>query len=254
MSGGWHPAINTSHLHEFVLQAPFKMETSLHASLRPRGGFPSFHRSDGRIFPDTVPVHQSSRKLLRFLSGGGGGGSLSVQGPALRTVDYPSGFHSGVCSHLCVGSLPRDSSSQVPGRLADHRLVGVGGQKNVQDLLSLCHSLGIVLNEEKSDLVPSQTANYLGMTIDTGAARIFPSLARVEKFLSVVETFCALYAPPAQLWRVFSGHLASLERLVPHCRLRTRSLQWHLKTHWSPKLDPPSLPVLLSREVREDVS
>ena len=39
------------------------------------------------------------------------------------------------------------------------------------------------------------------------------------------------------------GHLASLERLVPHGRLRMRSLQWHLKTQWSPVSDPPSLPV-----------
>ena len=33
-----------------------------------------------------------------------------------------------------------------------------------------------------------------------------------------------------------------------------RSLQWHLKTHWSPESDPPSLPVPLSRKVREDLS
>ena len=97
-------------------------------------------------------------------------------------------------------------------------------KQNVRDLLLLCHSLGIVINEGKSDLVPSQTANYLGMTTDTGAARIFPSLARAEKFLSVAETFCALNAPPAQLWQVILGHLASLERLVPHGRLRMRSL------------------------------
>ena len=71
-------------------------------------------------------------------------------------------------------------------------------KKNVQDLLSLCHSFWIVINEEKSDLVPLQTANSLGMTIDTGAVRIFPSLALVEKFLSVAETFCTLSAPPAR--------------------------------------------------------
>ena len=69
-------------------------------------------------------------------------------------------------------------------------------KRNVQDLLSVC---GIVINK-KSDLVPSQTANYLGMTIDNGAARIFPSLARVRKFLSVAETFCTMSAPSAQLW------------------------------------------------------
>ena len=50
------------------------------------------------------------------------------------------------------------------------------------------------------------------------------------------------------------GHLASLERLVPHCRLRIRSLQWHLKTHWSPESDPPSLSVALPEEARRDLS
>ena len=127
-------------------------------------------------------------------------------------------------------------------------------KRNVQDLLWLCHSLGIVINEEKSDLVPSQTANYLGMTINTGATTIYPALVRVEKFLSVAERFHALFSPPAQLWQVLWGHLASLERLVPHSRLRMRSLQWHLKTQWSLDLDLPSLPVPLSWEVREDLS
>ena len=97
-------------------------------------------------------------------------------------------------------------------------------KKKVQDLLSLCHSLGIVINEEKSDLVPSQTANYLGMIINTEAARIFPALAWVEKFLSVAMRFCAKSALPTQLWQVLLGYLALLERLLPHSRLRVRSL------------------------------
>ena len=50
------------------------------------------------------------------------------------------------------------------------------------------------------------------------------------------------------------GHLASLERLVPHGRLRMRSLQWHLKSQWSPESDPPSLLVALPEEARRDLS
>ena len=46
-----------------------------------------------------------------------------------------------------------------------------------------------------------------------------------------------MQSPPAQLWQVILGHLALLERLVPHGRLRMRSLQWHLKMHWSPESD-----------------
>ena len=49
--------------------------------------------------------------------------------PPLQTVDCPLGLHSGVCSGICVGTLPRDSSSQVPGRVAGPRLFGDGGQK-----------------------------------------------------------------------------------------------------------------------------
>ena len=124
----------------------------------------------------------------------------------------------------------------------------------VQSLLSLCHTLGIVINEKKSDLVPSQTAKYLGMTIDTEAGKVFPSLARVEKFLTVAESFCTMDAPLAQLWQVILGHLASLKLLVPHGRPRMRSLQWHPKARWSPESDPPSLPVALPREVKRDLS
>ena len=124
----------------------------------------------------------------------------------------------------------------------------------VQSLLSLCRTLRIVINEKKSDLVPSQTAKYLGMTIVTEASKVFPSQAQVEKFLTVAESFCTMAAPPAQLWQVILDHLASFERLVLHCRLRMRTLQWHLKAHWSPESDPPSLPVPLPQEVRRDLS
>ena len=68
--------------------------------------------------------------------------------------------------------------------------------QHVWELLSLCHSLGIVINDEKSDLVPSQSATYLGMTIDTVAAKVFPTLAQVEKFLSVAEQFFTVTTPP----------------------------------------------------------
>ena len=127
-------------------------------------------------------------------------------------------------------------------------------RQHFRELLSLCHSLGIVINDEKSDLVPSQCATYLGMTIDTVAAKVFPTLAWVEKFLSVAEQFLTVTTPPAQLWQVLLGHLSSLVRLVPHGRLRMRSLQWHLKTHWSPESDPPDLPIPQFQEVEEDLS
>ena len=54
------PMIDLSHLNEFVLQTPFKMETVASALL-------SIDLKDVYF---QIPVHQSSRKLLRFLSEG----------------------------------------------------------------------------------------------------------------------------------------------------------------------------------------
>ena len=123
--GGWRPVIDLSHLNEFVLQTLFKMETVASVLLSVREeGFPSFHQSEGRVFPDTrSSVVEEAIEVLVV------GASLSVQSFVLRAVDCPSGLHSGVCSVICVGSLPQDSSSQVPGRLAGPRLFGDGGQK-----------------------------------------------------------------------------------------------------------------------------
>ena len=127
-------------------------------------------------------------------------------------------------------------------------------RQHVQDLLLLCHDLGIVVNKEKSDLTPSRSASYLGMTIDTVAGKVSPSRARVEKFLRLAGNFVKMNSPPARQWEVLLGHLSSLEKLVPRGRLRLRSMQWQLKTSWSPEDGPPDLPVELTQEIREDLS
>ena len=106
---------------------------------------------------------------------------------------------------------------------------------------------------EKSDLVPSQTEKYLGMTIDTEAGKVFPSGVSREIPDGSGELLCYGRSPSSALAGIL-GHLASLERLVPHGRLRMLTLQWHLKAQWSPESDPPSLPMSLPREVRRDMS
>ena len=214
-----------------------------------RGVFSSFLGSEGRVLSDPDP-----RIIEEAVEVHVGGDSLPVQSPVLRSVDCSPGLYQGLRGGVSLGTLPRDQTAPLPGRLFGSLLLGEESQGVDQGLLSLCHTLGIVINEKKSDLVPSQSAKYLGMTIDTGAGKVYPSLARVEKFLAVAERFCSMQSPPAQLWQVILGHLASLERLVPHVRLRMHSLQWHLKTQWSPESDPPSLPVALPEEARRDLS
>ena len=249
-TGGWKPVIDLSHLNDFVQLTPFKMETVASVLLSVREGdfLASLFLKDAYF---QIPIHGSSRKLLRFMSEG------TVY--QFRALCFGLSTAPQVFTRVfaVVSAWAHSRGIRLLRYLDDWLVLSSSERKakeSIREFLSLCRTLGIVINEKKSDLVPSQSAKYLGITIDTGAGKVFPSLARVEKFLSVAERFCSMQSPPAQLWQVILGHLASLERLVPHGRLRMRSLQWHLKMHWSPESDPPSLPVALPEEARRDLS
>ena len=214
-----------------------------------RGGFSSFLGSEGRVLSDPDP-----RIIEEAVEVHVGGDSLLFKALCFGLSTAPQVFTRVFAA---VSAWAHSRGIRLLRYLDDWLGLSSSEKKakeSIRELLSVCHTLGIVINEKKSDLVPSQSAKYLGMTIDTGAGKVFPSLARVEKFLTVAERFCSMQSPPAQLWQVILGHLASLERLVPHGRLRMRSLQWHLKMHWSPESDPPSLPVALPEEARRDLS
>ena len=249
-TGGWRPVIDLSHLNDFVQLTSFKMETVASVLLSVREGdfLASLDLKDAYF---QIPIHGSSRKLLRFMSEGT---VYQFKALCFGLSTAPQVFTRVFAA---VSAWAHSHGIRLLRYLDDWLVLSSSEKKakeSIRELLSLCHTLGIVINEKKSDLVPSQSAKYLSMTIDTGAGKVFPSLARVEKFLTVAERFCSMQSPPAQLWQVILSHLASLERLVPHGRLRMRSLQWHLKMHWSPESDPPSLPVALPEEVRRDLS
>ena len=244
--GVWRPVIDLSHLNEFVQLTLFKMETVASVLLSVREGdfLASLDLKDTYF---QIPIHPSLWKLLRLTSEG------TVY--QFRALCFGLSTAPQVFTRIFAAVSAWAHTHGI--RYLDDWLVLASSEweakQAVQSLLSLCHTLGIVINEKKSDLVPLQTAKYLGMTIDSEAGKVFLSLARVEKFLTVAECFSTMDAPPAQLWQVILGHLALLKRLVPHGCLRMRSLQWHLKAHWSPESDPPSLPVPLPREVRRDL-
>ena len=248
-SGGWRPVIDLSRLNEFVQLTPVKMETVASVLLSVREGdfLASLDLKDAYF---QIPIHRSSRKLLRFTSEGT---VYQFQALFFELLTAPQVFKV----FTVVSAWAHSHGIRLLRYLDDWLVLSSSEQEAkqaVQSLLSICHTVGIVINVKKSALVPLQTAKYLGMTIDTEAGKVFPPLARVEKFLTVAESFCTMDAPPAQLWQVILGHLASLERLVTHGCLRMRTLQWHLKAHWFPESDPPSLPVPLPREVRQDLS
>ena len=248
-TGGWRPVIDLSQLNVFVRQTPFKMETvaSVIASVREGDFLASIDLKDAYF---QIPVHQASRKFLRLFVGG-----VVYQ---FKVLCFGLSTAPQVFTRVfaAVSAWAHARGIRLLRYLDDWLILASSEAKarqDVQELVLFCHNLGIVINKEKSDLEPSQMANYLGMVIDTEAARVYPAVARVDKFLAVAERFLQLTNPHARLWQVLLGHLASLEKFVPHGRLRMRSLQWCLKQAWDPQSDPPTLPVSMTSEARQDL-
>ena len=178
-TGGWRPVIDLSHLNDFVQLTPFKMETVASVLLSVREGdfLASLDLKDSYF---QIPIHGSSRKLLRFMSEG------TVY--QFRALCFGLSTAPQVFTRVfaAVSAWAHSRGIRLLRYLDDWLVLSSSEKKakeSVRELLSLCRTLGIVINEKKSDLVPSQSAKYLGMTIDTGAGKVFPSLARVEKFL-----------------------------------------------------------------------
>ena len=104
--------------------------------------------------------------------------------------------------------------------------------RDLRVVLDLCHELGIVVNPEKSHLVPSQVVQYLGVVVDSQSFRASPSPECVAKLWSTANAFLSCADPPASTWLSLLGILSSLSHLVPGGRLRTRSLQLCLHQAW----------------------
>ena len=176
-----------------------------------------------------VLVHPSSSKFLRFTAGGrawqfkvlcfGLSTALQVFTQVMAPV---SGFLPPV----------RLSDVEISGQLADSSVISGGNLLGRDKVLSLCQDLGIIVNLDKSSLVPSQTVICLGIKIESQTLRASPTPLRIEKFFSIAEGFLSSKVQSVKFWRVL-GHFALLMHLIPGGWLRMRALQLALKRSWN---------------------
>ena len=198
-----------------------------------------------------IPIHQASRKFLRFVNEG------TVY--QFKVLCFGLATAPQVFTRVFgpVSAWAHSRGIRLLRYLDDWLILGSTEEEcrqGLQALLALCHDLGIVIHMAKSDLVPKQLAKYLGMSIDSAEARIWLIESRIDKFRDVSAQFLAVPEPSARLWQVVLGPMASLERLVPFGRIRMRSLQFRLREHWSPESDLPTQPVPLEPAVVEDLT
>ena len=240
-SGLWRPVIDLSTLNRFVDVSHFRMETiqSVLLSVRPDDWMASIDLREAYL---QVPIHPVSRPFLCFVSKGqvyqfralcfG----LSTAPQVFTRVMPPVSaiLHSlGIC--MC--------------RYLDDWLVQSSSRESL--LLDLCRELGIVVNSEKSNLVPSQVVQYLGVVLNTQSFVASPLPDCVSRLVSTAGEFLSFASPPAGVWLSLLGMLSSMAHLVPGGRFRIRSLQHCLHRSWD-RVDQ-STPVAWSPDCLRDL-
>ena len=246
-SGSWRPVIDLSHLNRFVDVSPFQMETiqSVLLSVRQGDWMASIDLKEAYL---QVLVHPASRHFLRFV--------FRDKVYQFKALCFGLSTAPQVFTRVMapVSAILHSMGIRMRRYLDDWLVQSSSRESLLRDLqtvLHLCHELGIVVNPQKSNLIPSQVVQYLGVIIDTTSFRASPSQERISRLLSTAEEFQSSASPPASFWLSLLGVLSSLAHLVPGGRLRMRSLQLCLHRSWD-RLDLEAL-VSVSTECLRDL-
>ena len=173
-SGSWRPVIDLSHLNRFVDVSPFQMETIQSVLLSVRQG-------DWMASIDLkVPVHPASRHFLRFV--------FRDRVYQFKALCFGLSTAPQVFTRVMapVSAILYSMGIRMRRYLDDWLVQSSSRESLLRDLqtvLHLCHELGIVVNPQKSNLIPSQVVQYLGVVIDATSFRASPLPERISRLL-----------------------------------------------------------------------
>ena len=177
-----------------------------------------------------VPVHPDSRHFLRFVSKGH---VFQFKALCFGLSTAPQVFSRVMAP---VSAILHSMGIRMRRYLDDWLVQSSSWESLLRDLqtvLNLCHELGIVVNPQKSHLVPSQVVQYLGVVINAETFMASPSQQCISRLLSTAAAFRSSASPPASLWLSLLGMCSSLAHLVSGGRLRMWSLQLCLHRSWN---------------------
>ncbi|KAL8568908.1 hypothetical protein ACOMHN_017080 [Nucella lapillus] len=106
-------------------------------------------------------------------------GSLSANPTQTRSMPQLPPSREGTLGANASGHPAARGTAKPP---QGHRTLPLSAcQMHVLHLRNLCLCLGFILNEEKYDLMPSQTFNFLGMNFNTTTMLVSPSPQRLQR-------------------------------------------------------------------------
>ena len=170
----WRPVIDLNRLNTFLLVERFKMETpeSIRASLIPGEWVLSIDLSDAYLH---IPIHPNSRKYLRFCH----------RSQVFQFTSLPFGlatapqFFTMIVQEVKLMALTRGIRlHQYLGDWLIRAQSQEEAQKNTQTVVDLTQSLGWIINQEKSELKPTQLFSFVGYEYHLDSALVKPTQER----------------------------------------------------------------------------
>ena len=225
--------IDLSVLNHFVYTETFKIETQrkVKDAIQLNNWAFSLDMTDAYLH---VPIHPRSRKYLRFTLGGrvyqfkalpfGVSTSPFVFTLLMKVIAFLR--KRAITLHPYLDDwLSRNQNRQ---RLLERR----------QFILSLITSLGLIINYEKSDLVPAQVFTFIGMEFLTHTNIVRVPQTRQMKILETVRMVLQKTSISARDFLSLLGQLNAAADFVMLGRLHLRPLQMSLHNQWQPQKLP----------------
>ena len=167
---------------------------------------------------------------------------ISVHLSSIRASPSSSSVHHDSERSKTHGLITGHKDTPIFGRLADQGSISGGVSHNTKVVVDLTESLGWMINQIKSELIPTQVLSFVGYEYHLNSALVKPTQERWQKLQALILRITNQSALTARHLISLIGLLASTEKMVPEGRLHMRPLQWHLKENWT---FPQSLDKLL---------
>ena len=197
----WRPVIDLSRLNTFLHVEKFKMETpeSIRISLIPGEWVSSIDLSYAYLH---IPIHPNSRKYLRFC----------YKSQVFQFTSLPFGLATApqvftmIVKEVKLMALSR--GLRVHQYLGDWLIRSQSqeeAQANTQVVVDLTQSLGWIINQEKSELKPTQVFSFVGYEYH---------LDSVLALSSILYRFLAPYRPSLRDWGTVNGTQTAISNTI----------------------------------------
>ena len=237
--------IDLSVLNHFVHTQTFKMETQrkVKDAVQLNDWAFSLDLTDAYLH---IPIHRRSRKYLRF----------TLRGRVYQFKALPFGLSTSPYAftrlmNVMATFLRRKAITLHPyldnwlARNQNHRRL----LEHRQFILSLINSLGLIINYEKSDLVPAQVFTFIGMEFLTHINIVRVPQNRQMKILETVRMFSQKTSVSARDFLSLLGQLNAAADLVMLGQLHLWPLQISLHNQWRPQNLPYSHQSVMTTEI-----